>query len=75
MVGLLCFFLVALFLSLVAIGRILMFLLNAKQMGLVNCLSGQGVRDVVVSDMWVLYVNICNYIGWWEFENAKIRSS
>ena len=40
----------ALFSSLVAIGRILMFLPNAKQMGLVNCLYGQGVRDVAVSD-------------------------
>ena len=37
----------ALFSSLVAIRRILMFLLNAKQIGLVNCLCGQGVRDVV----------------------------
>ena len=40
----------ALFSSLVAIRRFLMFLLNAKQMGLVYCLCGQGVRDGVVSD-------------------------
>ena len=35
----------ALFSSLVAIGRFLMFLLNAKQIGLVNYPCEQGVRD------------------------------
>ena len=34
-----------------------MFLPNAKQMGLVYCLCGQGVRDGVVSDMGVRYVS------------------
>ena len=37
-----------------AIGQFLKFLHNAKQMGLVNCLCGQGVRDGVVFDMGLI---------------------